>query len=98
MDLLIHIVDDDEVITKTLKQLVVKRGHRAVVSRTGEEALAKMREIVPDLIVLDLSLPDTNGIEVLKKIQRMNLPSPIIMVARDVVLSSSTLTVATSFP
>jgi DNA-binding NtrC family response regulator len=81
MDLLIHIIDDDELVASTLERLVTKRGHRSVVSRSAEEALTKTAELVPDLILLDLSLPDLDGIEVLKRFQKMRVPTPIIMVS-----------------
>ena len=51
------------------------------MSRTAEEALKKTTDVMPDLILLDLSLPDLDGIEVLKRFQKMNVPSPIVMVS-----------------
>jgi len=81
VDLLIHIIDDDELVSSTLERLITRKGHRALVSHTAEEALHRMTEVVPDLILLDLSLPDIDGIEVMKRFQTMNLPTPIIMVS-----------------
>ncbi len=81
MELLIHIIDDDDLVSGTLERLIARKGHRALVSHTAEEALEKMREVVPDLILLDLSLPDIDGLEVLKRCQAMNLTSPILMVS-----------------
>ena len=81
MDLLIHIIDDDELVASTLERLVTKKGHRALVSRTAEEALRKATDTVPDLILLDLSLPDLDGIEVLKRLHKLNVSSPIVMVS-----------------
>ena len=81
MDLLIHIIDDDDLVAGTLERLITKKGHRALVSRTAEEALQKTTDVMPDLILLDLSLPDLDGIEVLKRFQKMNVPSPIVMVS-----------------
>jgi DNA-binding NtrC family response regulator len=81
VDLLIHIIDDDQLVSGTLERLIVRKGHRALVSHTAEEALRKMADVSPDLILLDLSLPDIDGIEVLKRLQAMNIPSPIIMIS-----------------
>jgi DNA-binding NtrC family response regulator len=81
VDLLIHIIDDDDLVAGTLERLITKKGHRALVSRTAEEALKKTTDVMPDLILLDLSLPDLDGIEVLKRFQKMNVPSPIVMVS-----------------
>ncbi len=81
MDLLIHIIDDDDLVAGSLERLVTRRGYRALVSRTAEEALRSATDTVPDLILLDLSLPDLDGIEVLKRLQKMNVSSPIVMVS-----------------
>ena len=81
MDLLIHIVDDDDLVCSTLERAIHKKGHRALVSKTAEEALKSMEEVIPDLILLDLSLPDIGGIELLKRLQGLNVPSPIVMIS-----------------
>jgi len=81
MELLIHIIDDDDMVSNSLERLFVKKGHRVTVSRNGEEALNDLAEIKPDLTFLDLSLPDINGIDLLKKI-RMLMPNvPIVMIS-----------------
>ncbi len=81
MELLIQIIDDDDLVSGTLERLISKKGHRAIVSHRGEEALRKLTEIVPDLVLLDLSLPDIDGIEVLKRVRKMNLQAPVIMIS-----------------
>ncbi|MEW6443669.1 MAG: sigma-54 dependent transcriptional regulator [bacterium] len=81
MDLLIHIIDDDDLTCNVLEQLLIKKGHRVVLSRTGEEALDKLQQVTPDLVLLDLSLPDINGIDVLKRIQLLNTGTPIVMIS-----------------
>jgi two-component system, repressor protein LuxO len=47
---------------------------------TGAGALTVLRETVPDVVLLDLELPDTNGIEILREIKRRGLPSTVIVV------------------
>jgi DNA-binding NtrC family response regulator len=81
VDLLIHIIDDDDLVSGTLERLITRKGHRALVSRTAEEALQTVTEILPDLILLDLNLPGINGIELMKRFQAMNLSSPTVMVS-----------------
>jgi len=81
MELLIHIIDDDDLVSSSLKRLFVKKGHRVTVSRNGEDALMGLLEIRPDLIFLDLSLPDINGIDVLKKIRSMAPHVPTVMIS-----------------
>ncbi len=81
MDLLIHVIDDDDLVAATLERLITRKGHRALISRTGKEALESAAETVPDLILLDLTLPDIDGLELMKRFQAMNLTSPIIMIS-----------------
>jgi two-component system, repressor protein LuxO len=47
---------------------------------TGAGALSVLRETVPDVVLLDLELPDINGIEILREIKRRGLPSTVIVV------------------
>jgi len=81
MDLLIHIIDDDDFICSSLDRLFKKKGHRVTLSRTGTEGLQMIKENQPDLVFLDLSLPDIDGMEVLKKIHKLNLHIPIVMIS-----------------
>ncbi len=76
------IVEDDQSTLQMLTASVEKAGYGVLVSETGEEALALARAHRPDLIVLDLLLPDGNGLDVCKSLRSdsdtQNIP--IIMV------------------
>jgi DNA-binding response OmpR family regulator len=63
------IVDDDKEIIDTLQPRLIKEGYEVVAAFDGEEALAKVRQDDPDVILLDLMLPKLNGFEVLKNIR-----------------------------
>ena len=77
----ILIVDDDQLISLTLKRLLELRGYQIVIAADGEEGLEKTNSAAPDLIILDLMLPKLSGEEVCKKIRKdENLAHlPIIM-------------------
>ena len=81
MKLLIHIIDDDDLVSSSLKRLFVQKGHDVLVSRTGEDALVDLAENRPDLIFLDLSLPDLNGIDVLQRIRTFSPHVPTVMIS-----------------
>ena len=65
----ILLVDDEDTIRLFLEKTLRDEGYEALTAATGEEALDMAFEKLPDLILLDLKLPDMNGIEVLKRIK-----------------------------
>jgi two-component system, OmpR family, response regulator RegX3 len=77
------VVDDEPTIRETVADAVMIDGHRVVTAATGPEALLVFRAAQPDLVILDLMLPELSGIEVCR-ILRAESGVPIIMLtARD---------------
>jgi DNA-binding NtrC family response regulator len=62
----ILIVDDEKQIRRILSVLLAERGHEVREAESGEEALALAPEFQPNVVLLDLSLPGTDGMEVLR--------------------------------
>ncbi|NIO48207.1 MAG: response regulator [Candidatus Aminicenantes bacterium] len=78
------VIDDDPLIRKTLSSYLSKKGYEALVSEDGEEGIQKYEERIPDLVILDIRLPDVDGLEVLGRIREKNPnASIIIMTAYD---------------
>ena len=77
----ILIVDDEESILKLIKYNLENEGYGVISVTSGEEALAKAFEVIPELIVLDLMLPGLSGIEVCKLLARDDRTSliPVLM-------------------
>ncbi|WP_137596751.1 response regulator YycF [Paucilactobacillus kaifaensis] len=73
------VVDDEKPISDIIKFNLSKEGYEVVVAYDGEEALEKVEDEKPDLIILDLMLPKVDGLEVAKRV-RANRTTPIIMV------------------
>jgi DNA-binding response OmpR family regulator len=63
------VVDDDKDIVETLKNRLMREGYDVVVAFDGEEALAKVQQDNPDIVLLDLMMPKLNGFEVLEHIR-----------------------------
>jgi CheY-like chemotaxis protein len=63
------IIDDTTDIADALKKLIELQGYTAVVARSGVEGLAKATSEHPDLILMDLSMPDIDGISVTREIR-----------------------------
>ncbi len=73
------IVDDDEVMQHTLSDVLRKKGYETFSVSTGNEALSIIRKNIIDLVLLDMRLPDVDGIEVLKKIKEIDTEILVIM-------------------
>jgi two-component system, OmpR family, KDP operon response regulator KdpE len=65
----ILVVDDEPAILRALRAGLVARGHEAVVAMSGEDAIGKVATEEPDVVVLDLGLPDVDGLDVLRRIR-----------------------------
>ena len=75
----ILIVDDELSIQEFIKYNLEKDGFKVDTASTGNEALNKVVQFNPDLILLDVMLPDIDGIETCQKIRALNAPiKPII--------------------
>ncbi|CAI2550559.1 Transcriptional regulatory protein WalR [Apilactobacillus kunkeei] len=75
----ILVVDDEKPITDIEKFNLEKEGYDVLVAYDGEEALQKVEEETPDLIILDLMLPKVDGLEVAREVRKTH-DMPIIMV------------------
>ena len=63
----ILIVEDDKSINELIRRTVRMTGHRGLPVHDGREALKAVDQKVPDLILLDMNLPDISGFELLKQ-------------------------------
>jgi DNA-binding NtrC family response regulator len=75
----ILLVDDDETFRQVLGSELSRRGHKVSVASTGREAVTMACREVPEVILLDLRLPDMDGLEVLEEIRERQLPSGIVV-------------------
>ena len=66
---LVLIVDDDERNLKLARDVLLAAGFRTVVARNGAEAIALGADRLPDVILLDLGLPDMDGTEVARALE-----------------------------
>lgn len=75
----ILIVDDDEVMRETLSDVLRKKGYEIFSVGSGNGALSMIRKNLIDLILLDMKLPDVDGLEVLKRIKEFDTEILVIM-------------------
>ena len=75
------IVEDDEVIAKAIVQHVAAAGHDAKWVAKGEQGLASLRHEAPDVVVLDLMLPQRDGWSVIEAARAEGIGTPIVVVS-----------------
>ena len=76
-DVLVLIVDDDVVVRETLRAAVALEGYRFALAADGREALNKLAEVQPDVVLLDVMMPGMDGFEVTRRIK--NNPATILI-------------------
>jgi two-component system, OmpR family, KDP operon response regulator KdpE len=74
------VVDDDRALLRALRVGLTARGHEVIVGATGEEGLSKAALEEPEVIVLDLGLPDLDGLEVCRRIRQWS-DVPVIVLS-----------------
>jgi two-component system KDP operon response regulator KdpE len=75
---LVLVADDEPRITKLVSIALSEEGFRVVTANGGEDAIAKAEEMRPDIVLLDLVMPDLDGIEVMREL-RDRRPVPVIL-------------------
>lgn len=75
----ILIVEDDEGIQSALKDMLTERGFRIETSNDGAKAITMIKQSPPDLILLDLGLPNISGETVCKEVHKLYPDLPIII-------------------
>jgi two-component system, OmpR family, KDP operon response regulator KdpE len=76
----ILVIDDEAQIRRTLRTTLAGAGYRVLDARNGEEALLKIREETPDLLIIDINMPGMSGFEVCREIRDAS-DAPIIMLS-----------------
>jgi two-component system OmpR family response regulator len=82
----ILVVDDNAPVARVLARLLERAGYQASVAGSGSEALAHVDRESPDLILLDMMMPEMDGMEVLRRLSHSNsskMPPVIVFSALD---------------
>ena len=78
----ILLVDDDPGLLRTLRINLRARGYQVLIARDGRTALQAAAEEEPDLVVLDLGLPDLDGVTVLRQLRTYSTVPVVVLSAR----------------
>lgn len=70
----ILIIDDNKLILRTLKEAITKMGYTTIEAEDGESGLQLVNSEHPDLVITDFQMPGIDGLEVLSRIRKLNIP------------------------
>jgi DNA-binding response OmpR family regulator len=83
----IIVADDDPVAVRLVARIINMAGYKATTARDGQEALAKIRELEPSLVLIDIMMPKFDGFQVCEQIRNDSTltrqPYIIMLTARD---------------
>ncbi|MEA4942025.1 KDP operon transcriptional regulatory protein KdpE [bioreactor metagenome] len=79
----ILVVEDEKSISRFISAILDNNGYEAVQARTGTEALSMISSHCPDLVILDLGLPDMDGLEILRSLRSWSSIPVVVVSARD---------------
>src|SRR3974390_2935853 len=74
------VVDDEPEMCETCRKILARQGHEIGVAERGEAGLQRLRETPIDLAIIDLRLPDMDGLEVLRQAKKINADMIAIMI------------------
>ena len=79
----ILLIEDEEIMVNLLQRKLTQEGYEISVARDGEEGLKLIREVLPDLVLLDIIMPKKGGFEVMEVMQKdKNLKNiPVIIIS-----------------
>ncbi len=79
MEKTILVVDDQIDIRELLYDMLTKKGYKVIATHSGNEALSLIKERNPDLVLMDFSMPDATGVEILNSIRVFNQRIKVVM-------------------
>jgi CheY-like chemotaxis protein len=74
------VVDDESAVRQAVDEVLTSRGYEVLLAASGPEALATLETITPDVVLLDVTMPGMDGVEVLRRIVARHPSLPVIMV------------------
>ena len=77
----ILLIEDEEAVRTMLRDMLEHFGHTVIEARHGKEGLALFQPATVDLVVTDIVMPEMDGFEVMRELQRMHAPVKILAIS-----------------
>ena len=82
-ELTVQVIDDDPSIVRLVRRILEHDGFRVIVARDGESALDQFDRETPNLVLLDIGLPEVDGLEVCRRVRTASNVPVILLTGRD---------------
>ena len=76
----ILIADDEDGVRELFKEICIEEGYNSVIASDGAEAVLKARQDLPDVIILDMRMPEFDGMEAFKRIKESLINAPVLFI------------------
>jgi len=79
----VFLLDDEELIVAVLSKALKKEGYEIYAATETDDIIDKIKSFNPDLLLMDIRMPDRNGIDILQEIKSDGLTTPVVMLTAD---------------
>ena len=81
----ILVVDDEPSITDLISLILTEEGYEVSIAKNGKDGLAQFQSVAPDLVITDIVMPDMEGIELLRTINKQKKNIPMVVMSGNIV-------------
>ena len=79
----VFLLDDDELIVSVLSRALKKEGYEMYVETETDSVINKIKSWAPDIVVLDITMPGRNGMDILQEIKSSEINTQVVMLTAD---------------